>query len=293
MNGDLIMSTAKMSFHLDGENEIDASLLSHMISDMAEYTKIVANEVNPDALLKMNVTAFKNGSFQIDFSAVCEVVETLLTNAGTVLTVAATVIGSVKGGIEIKKLLKGEKAKKVSGRDDTIEVETQSGEKITVPKASQVVIYNVKADQLVSNIAGYVREHNPDGGFSVSDSNGEIYCSSEEIKYMERPAPIEEITACQRVRVEADLLIRKAVLEGNSKWGFDFEGKAIEASIIDDDFLEWFQGYGIVKRGDYINAIVEIYVDIDPNGFPIKGTEKYTIAKVNGKIQHDIQQEKL
>ena len=71
-NSELIKSTAQFGIHLEGESEIDAILLSKTISDMAELTQLAARKENPDAYLKMNVTAFKNGSFQIDFSTVCE-----------------------------------------------------------------------------------------------------------------------------------------------------------------------------------------------------------------------------
>ena len=50
----------------------------------------------------MNVTAFKNGSFEVLFSAVCQAAETLFTGVGVAATTAGAVIGAVKGGIEIK-----------------------------------------------------------------------------------------------------------------------------------------------------------------------------------------------
>lgn len=289
MENELIKSKAGMSFHLDGENEIDATLLSHMISDMVEYTKIMAREVNPDAYLKMNVTAFKNGSFEVLFSAVCEAAETLFTGVGTAAATAGAVIGAVKGGIEIKKLLRGKPAKSVDKLPEgKISVESENGDKIIAPSASQLVMYNIQADQLITNISNYAKTHNPNGGFTVSDESGSVYCSSSDISVMAKPSEITETSACQRSRVETDLLIRKPDLEGSSKWGFTYNGKIINASIDDDNFLEWFQAHGTVNRGDHIHATLEIYVDIDPQGIPIKGTEKYTVIKVHGEILHNM-----
>lgn len=149
MDMELIESREMMSFHLDGESEIDAALLSKMISDMAELTKITAKEVNPEAYLKMNVTAFKNGSFQIDFSAVCQVAESLFDAFAPGVTLAATVIGGVKGIFEIKKLLKGEKAKSVTEiQNGYITVESATGKKVTVPAQSAVVMNVVQAASL-------------------------------------------------------------------------------------------------------------------------------------------------
>lgn len=114
MENDLIQSKAQFSFHLDGENEIDATLLSKTIADMAELTKLAAREQDPDAYLKMNVTAFKNGSFQIDFATVCQAVQNIYQAAPVVAGLALTVVSAVKGIFEIKKILKGEKPKSIS-----------------------------------------------------------------------------------------------------------------------------------------------------------------------------------
>ena len=153
-------------------------------------------------------------------------------------------------------------------------------------------MYNIQADQLITNISNYAKEHNPNGGFTVSDGAGNVYCSSCDIYEMAKASDITETSTCQRSRVETDLLIRKPDLEGSSKWGFTYNGRIINASIEDDYFLEWFQTHGTVNRGDHIHATLEIYVDIDPQGNPIKGTEKYTVIKVHGEILHDIENTK-
>lgn len=290
MENELVKSKAEMSFHLDGDNEIDAILLSKMINDTVELTKLVSQEVDPDAYLKMNITAFKNGSFEIDFSAIC-LVENLLTVLGAAATTAGAIIGAVKGAIKLKKTLKGKKEKSVKELPDgSVEVENADGEKITVPNASQIVIRDIKADQLVTNISYYVGEHNPNGGFTVSDKDGSVYCSANDIIHMSRQADIEEETICRRSNVRAKLIIRKPDFEGRSKWGFIYLDKKIEASIEDDDFLAWFKDNSTVSRGDHISVTLEIYVDLDRNGEPIKGTEKYSIKKVYGHIMHENEQ---
>lgn len=286
MANELIESRETMSFHLDGSSEIDAVLLSKMISDMAELTKLAAHEVDPDAYLKMNVTAFRNGSFQIDFSAVCQAVETIFTTFAPGVGVAATVIGAVKGIFEIKKLLKGEEAKSVKNTDgEQITIEAKDGNTVTVLKQSQIVMNSIHVDQLVTNIASTAREHNPIGGFSIKVQDSEVACTSDDVRNISKTLPIIETANCQRTRIDARMPIRKAVFEGTAKWGFDLNGRAIEASIEDENFMREFHENGSVNRGDYIDATVEIYVDLDENGLPIKGTEKYTVIKVDGGIQ--------
>lgn len=294
MENELIESRSKMSFHLDGDSEIDAALLSRTIADMAELTQLAAKEVNPDAYLRMNVTAFKNGSFQIDFSAVCQVAETIFAGSVACVGLAATVIGGVKGIFEIRKLLKGEKPKSVTeDGDGFIKVESANGDSVRVPKQSGIAINVIQVGKLVANISSYAKEHNPNGGFSISDQDGAMYCSADDVEKMSKQATAIETTMCQRSLVKADMLIRKAVFDGTAKWGFEYDGKAIDAGIEDESFMNWFQENGVVKRGDYIRATLEILVEVDRNGFPIRGTEKYTVVQVQGHILHDLNQTEL
>jgi len=70
MDAELIKIKTAFGFHLSGESSIDAELLSKTIHGVAKLTDLAAKEENSEAYLKMNVTAFKNGSFEIAFSAV-------------------------------------------------------------------------------------------------------------------------------------------------------------------------------------------------------------------------------
>lgn len=287
-------SRSQFSFHLDGESEIDASLLSAIIGDMASLSRIAAREVNSEAYLKMNVTTFRNGSFQIDFSAICNVAASLFNLMQTNVPVANQIISTIKGFLEIKKLLKGKPPRKVLPRKDgTVEIENKLGEKISVPKTSAIIIENMEVDQLTVNISNYALEHNPDGGFSFSDENGALHCTAKDVENMAKPLPIKEETICRRTRVETSLPIRKADFIGRSRWGFTYNKKTIEASICDDAFLERVHNGETIKKGDYINATLEIYTDLDANQKPIPGSEKYSVIAVHGSVQHEAEQLKL
>lgn len=63
----------------------------------------------------MNVKAFRNGSFEIDFSAIALVGLTFLSDP---LTFAESVVAVLKGFLEIKKLLKGVPPKSVEATED-------------------------------------------------------------------------------------------------------------------------------------------------------------------------------
>ena len=50
--------------------------------------------------------------------------------------------------------------------------------------------------------------------------------------------------------------------------------------------MKRFKENGTIRKGDYIKANLEIYMDLDEEQQPIKGTEKYTVTNVHGDIQH-------
>lgn len=287
----LMKSQAQFSFHLDGGNTIDAHILSDIIDDIATLAKLTSQDIDPEAYLKMNVTAFQDGCFEIDFSAVCEFASGLFDFLKAAVPVAGGIVAALRGCFEIKKLLKGTAPKKVTPKENgTVEIENCDGEKIRTPKASAIVIENVKADQIIVNISSNALEHNPNGGFSIKDDLSNTHFSTKDIANMSKPLPINEIDVCQRNRVEAILHIRKPDLIGRSKWGFTYNNKAIEARLLDDDFLDTVHNGTTIKKGDYINATVEIFVDLDRFGCPVPGSEKYSVIKVHGTIQHTPEQ---
>lgn len=287
MEVELMKSEANFSFHLDGNNSIDANLLSRLIQDMAKLTEIASKEKNPDVYLKMNVTAFKNGSFQIDFSTICEITQKWFPVAATVASFALSVVNTVKGYFEIKKFLKGKKPKSVVEEEDKVQIESDDGNKICVTKAEAAVINNVTIDQLTVNISNSVIEHNPDGGFTFQANGDSLYCTSEDVKAISYPLPIKTAINCQRFRYEAFLLIKSLDLLGRSQWSFRYNDHTIYANILDDEFVEKIHRGVSVKAGDCIKATLEVYVDLDPMGNPMAGSEKYTILKVHGNIIHN------
>lgn len=286
MNSELIESRSNFGLHLEGDNVIDANLLSDTIRDIAELTKLAAKEENPEADLKMKVTAFRNGSFEIDFSAVILLGLTILSNPETF---ASTVITIVKGIFEIKKLLKGEKPKSIKDAGNgNIEVMSADGGSIIAPKASETVINNINIDTLVMNIAKNAKDHNPSGRFSLITQSGDFTCDAEDIFKMLAPIPREEIAFCKRLRTETHLHIKKPDLVGRSAWDFKYKGKIITAKIEDDAWVEGVNtGRVAIRAGDYINATIEINMEIDEVGNQIPDTEKYSVIKVHGDIVHD------
>jgi hypothetical protein len=289
MEENLISSKAKFLLRFEGENEIDATLLSNSIRDVAELTKLAAKEEDPEAFLKMNVTAFKNGSFEIDFSAICFASLTLLSNYNTIVSFARNTIAVVKGFFEIKKFLNGEKPKEINHTEDgKIEVKNNSGQVLSVSRSSGAIITNVNIDRLVMNISYNARENNPNGGFVITTDEGDFECYSDDIKKLTTPIPIEEEKLLKQFKLNAKLPIKKPDLTGRSAWEFRYNGHLILARIDDEEWLEAVNNGNVsIRAGDYITATLIINVEVDSNGTPIPDTEKYNIIKVHGNVHHE------
>ena len=286
MQSNLIESRANYSFRLDGDNEIDALLLSNMISDMAELTKLAASVEDPEAYLKMNVTAFSSGSFQIDFSTVLSTAETILVPATAAAGFALLVVNIVKGMFDIKKLQKGTKPKSVSELpDNKIEIENEDGDKVIVPKASSIVLYNIRADQLTMNISNYAQSHNPNGGFTIATPEGDLVCTSEDVNNISKSLPIEEAANNQRYTASAELPIKTVDFMGKSAWQFILDDRTITATMSDEDWLRKVHSGAIqIRAGDSLEVTLEIFVDLDALGLQIEKSRKYTVVKVHGGI---------
>lgn len=286
MGVQLMKSEATFSLHLDGSNTIDAVILSDIIRDIAELTKLAANEKDTESYLKMNVTAFENGSFQIDFSAIKEFVDNLINNSSQVLTFAGQVVATVKGYFEVKKLLKGKKEKNIAeNQDGSVTITSQEGGSVIVNKGSTSILNNARIDNLVVNVAESVYSHNPNGGFSFNTDSTAAVFSTEDIIEMRKPLPIIEEEIIKRSVIKADLLIIKPDLLRQSAWTFFYQGKTISASIVDVSFLEELHKGNLAIHGnDYITTDLEISVRME-HGLPVTSSTRYAVIKVYDGIK--------
>lgn len=281
MGENLMKSKSVFSFHLDGESSVDAIVLSKTIADMADLSKEMAKQEDEQAFLKMNVTPFKNGSFEIVFEAVCEIGETIITNPMAAAAFASSVVTSVVGVFQIKRFLQGKKAKKVETDGQQIKIENERGEVLYAPKSSGAVLNSIRIDSLVVNISKYAQENNPSGGFSISSDKDTVRCKPSDLDGMVSPFPIVEESSCKRQVVVTELAIKKPDLLGFSKWSFRLNNRTIEANVNDENWLKKVHtGEITIKAGDSIKASLEVLIDIDAGGVPVEGSQRYTVLSV-------------
>lgn len=285
-------SKETFSFHLDGGHEINALLLSTIINNMATLVDISGKEIDPDIYIKMNVTAFKDGSFQIDFSAICETAETIfqtLIMANPALTLATNIIDTVKTFFEIKRFLKGEKPTLTQYKENgDVIITNVNNSTLTVNKYEANIFNNCRIDQLVTNVAHCATQHNPNGGFSLSSSTGENKYSAQDTHNMSVSTLFQDdsIINMQCQKITTDLYIKMPDLTGYRQWEMYFQGERIRVNIEDNDFLEKVHNGLTFKAGDYIKCVLQITIELDKNGIPQNNTTKYSVLSVIGEIQH-------
>ena len=273
----LVESVSNFSFHLDGESTVDAELLAKTISEMSELSKQAALVESPDSYVRLKVSAFKNGSFEVLFSAVCDAMDCIFDYTSFASAVTTIVVGF----FEIKKHLKGKNPKKVVRKDDGVHIENCDGQIIVANDGSSNIINNITIDNIVTNVSIYANCNNQEYGFTVSSENQSVSCSPQDLQHMSHALPIKENRSNLCSRSHVTLAIKKPDLLGYSKWSFILNGRGIESSIIDRSWLSKVHGGDIVIRAhDYINAILETTIDVDESGVPIENTAKYVVVEV-------------
>ena len=175
-------------------------------------------------------------------------------------------------------------------KNDKCTVTNDDDMSIEVPAACKNIFTDASIHNLTFNINNYVQQHNPCGGYSISSSQGTSSFNSQDIKDIAKPFPldVQESVKCSRIRVTTKLPIKKPDILGSSKWEFKYNNRTISAFIEDEIFLnDVHQGIITIKAGDYINAVLEIYYDINESGEPIESSAKYTVLNVIGRVSSD------
>jgi len=101
------------------------------------------------------------------------------------------------------------------------------------------------------------------------------------------PEAIDELLTARELesRIEMILKIKKPDYLGDSMWDFRFEGRVVQAKILDKDWLRDFQSRKIdVRPGDSIRALVEMKVRYDEFGEVI--STSYAVIKVYEVIEY-------
>ncbi|MGE9896744.1 hypothetical protein ACQQ97_07655 [Anaerovoracaceae bacterium SGI.195] len=282
MDKEFIKSEDYFSFELNGEESIDASELSQILRNTVEVVEnLVPNQ--EDTYVNLKVTKFSTGSFDIDFSAICEQVKNIINSPEALATI---IVASVSGAFGLVKHLKGEKPERIVEHEDRFDVVNCDGEKYSINKAlGKQYFKNSKIENSVINIVNIVKNNERDG-FQIKSKRETVKFAQSDINSV---APIvgEIMNDSEHEfvnTIDTTLIIRKPDLVGRSKWGFIFD-KNIEATIEDKEWLTKIHNektkFGM---GMKLPVKLKIIVPLDNNSCPI-GEPTYVVVKVTGDIQ--------
>lgn len=276
MQGDYIKSEAFFSFELSGEECIDAAHLATILDNTVEMCRSISSAV-PDAFVKLNITKFSTGSFDIDFQAVAEQLNNFIQDPKTV---AGAVAGAMLGAFKIAKHLKGEKPKSVLHAESKTKITNADGVVISVPQLiGKEYFKEAQIENSVINIVQQVEElRRP--GFTVAMGEERAFFDIDDLK---KCAPVVEKMDAQddtftdvSVRV---LIVRKPDLQGSTPWGF-IADRNITATIEDEAFLDRVHsGEYTFSKGTKLRVRLRHTVSLDENG-EIAGQPTYVVEEV-------------
>lgn len=267
-----------------GENEIDATLLIDTMKEVVESLQYITTKIEPGASIKVNISSFQAGSFEIKLKTIVELAKSIPWKEN--LGVAATMVTILKGSLEIKKHLKGKRPKKVEYKENSAIIINKDSQKLETNKAiAETYLNDSKVDKNITNIFNIV---NTDGNRnSVIIKQGEdniVEIKSNEFVEMSKPIITDEDLIVETLAhtLELNLLLKKPDLIGRSKWDFILD-KTIPVSIADEEWLREVNS-GRIKLSGGVKIPVKLHIEngLDKDGDIID--TKYTILKVTGDV---------
>ena len=259
-----LTSSANFTFAFEGENSIDAALLGLTLSNLSFIANTIVENDPLHPRLQFKVKAFEKGSFAVIF-------QSILATAGQLSALgyihdASAVFEILKGIFDIKLALKGNKPKSVKENplEGRVIIDTPDGTHVDVPAGSKVVVSRPNIDQKIVQIAQAAHLSNPNYGFRLSNGDQTFTYTSEDVEDIALPICDTDLVHYEkRMSIVAHLPIVKLVLVGNSAWTFRFNGRNINASISDKNFLALVHsGHISYKSGDQLTVdllIIEKY----------------------------------
>lgn len=279
-----IVSTDTFSVSFDGDNTIEAGVLGITLSNLSYIVNEIVEAEPTGTDCKLEVTTFEKGSFSIGF------VFTLLglTQLAQYYTLqdASNLINVIKGMLDIKLHLKGQKPKSVKDmlEEGYVQVESPDGTEVLAPIGSKIVISNQNVDRKLSEIAQAAQIHNPNGGLKLVHGDDTYHYEKENIDEIAKTVFSQDKSNSENQQsIRVLLPVKKPVLIGDGAWTFKYGTRSISANITDKQFMDAVhQGKSSYKAGDKLDADMEIQTILSPDNQPIR--ETYTIEKVYGIV---------
>lgn len=246
----------------DGQpHQVDANVLISSLIHTSTIIQEVNRYLNSGKKIEIKVKALEKGSFLCHI----ELVETAVDALKNLLTkenieIGAAIIGTLVGLIEIKKFLKGRKAKEVKQQGDETKIINKNGEVLIIENAT----FNIYEHSLVVNDAlaqnfDALKNDPAITGFEITDKNEKPLVVVDKSEFEELSQKSEEIEEGERKLIEAATVnIVRVSFEENLKWDFYYRGIKISAKIADPSFYELIDKGEAFAKGDVLEIELQI-----------------------------------
>ncbi len=292
------MSKAKIigndfKIKFDGQqHQVDANVLVSSLIHTTTIVQEVNKYLNSGKKIEIKVKALEKGSFLCHI----ELVETTIDSLKNLLTkdnieVGAAIVTTVVGIIELKKFLKGKKAKEVQKQGDRTKIINKDGNVLIIENATFNIYEHspVVKDALAQNFDA-LNNDPAITGFEITDKNENALVGVDKSEFVELSQKSEEVEEGERKIVEAATVnVVRVSFEESLKWDFYYRGIKISAKIADPSFYELIDKGEAFAKGDVLEVELQIHQKFDEsvNTFV---TKSYTVNKIVRHLSRNEQQ---
>lgn len=271
---------------------INAYTLASTLVSIADAVKEANSIVNPGYNVEVIVEAFGDGSFRARVKAAYKGLNNLFSKN----RLEAIAIGIITSFIYQHTLAPDTEVKVVV--DDAQVIIEQGDKRIIIPKtvyeAQKEVEKSEKFRKSVSKVFNTIEEDKEITSFgftrNIDDPVPQIEIPRERFALLTSPIDLEE--PCREIEEEADLQIKRAILERSKrKWEFVWRGIKIAAPVLDDRFFDKFFAHKItIAPGDVLVAKLKIYQSRDKDT-GIYTNSRYEVVEIIRHVPRLTQQD--
>lgn len=275
------IDTFKVRF--EGGNSIDAELFTKIINNTVELVKASSRAIDPNAFLRLEIKATKEGSFETTIDAVARYIPDLINKDN--IRLAVEIVAGFLSFLQLKSHLKGRKPKAIEKSSKSSIVINQDGEALTATTNIVNCYFNDhRIDNSIVQIFNDLST-SPRDGMVVEHGNQHESFQRMDYKKMssiiiEQDQPVNSKQTSEIIKSCA-LIIKKPDLIGRSRWEMIFAGQAINIKIEDEDFLAQIKD-GTIKLSGGCKLICDLTVkaEIDDEYNVMK--LEHIVLKVHG-----------
>jgi hypothetical protein len=288
---DIVGNNFKIKF--DGQqHQVDANVLVSSLIHTTTIVQEVNRYLNSGKKIEIKVKALEKGSFLCHI----ELIETTFDSLKNLLTkeniaVGAAIINSVVGLIELKKFLKGKRAKDVQQQGDKTKIVNNDGNVIIIENSTFNIYEHspVVKDALAQNFDS-LNNDPAITGFEITDNYEKTLVRVEKNEFADLAQKSEDVEAGERKLVEAATVnVLRVSFEENLKWDFYYRGIKIPAKIADPSFYELIDNGEAFAKGDVLEVELQITQKFDES-VNTYVTKSYQVNKIIRHLSRNQQQ---